>query len=150
MNPPLSAVTPSTRTEPRTDLPTDLPATWVGLRTALVQTCQIADALRAAHPLAWAPEVPMLCATAADALATARATVQPPPAQAGAGHANSDSDPTVLSQADLAEALAQAMALAVQVLDNHDETLTSDDVLAISHAVTALCSARAALGGALR
>ncbi len=146
MHPPLTTASQTTRT--------DLAGTWIGLHTAVVETHQVADALDVADPSVARPAVPALCAQAVDALTWARPVEQARTAPAGStpAHQSAAAGPaeTLPTDEELAEAITQSLALAVEVLDNEDEPLTTDEVIAISQAVTALCNARAALGAAIR
>ncbi len=144
MNTALSPTTRPTRTPQ--------PATWAGLLAALIGTRRVADARAEADPLGQACDVAALCTRTLEALAAARPEDEVPTLPTAGrltSHDRGHADGVDL-ESDLAALVGDTLALAVAVLDNHDEPLSCAEVMAISRTVTALCTARAALAGLVR
>jgi hypothetical protein len=141
---------------PRTSIPdkamiADLPATLAGLWTAITLTHHLAENLAIDPADGTAPETPegpagvaSHCALAADSLAASRPEAIAPSADLLQQHAIRRN----AGLPDLGALTSGCIDLAVELLGNEDEPLTPVEVLAITRAVTALCSARAlTLGG---
>ena len=143
-------MTPTT-TAPELGLIACLPATLAGLWTAITMTHEIArglvdpsttNDLSSPNDADIPAAVAAACADAAECLATSRREGLFPSAELP--------DPRL--EPSEARALLGALSsgcidLAVEVLGNEDEALTPVEVLAVSRAVTALCTARSLAEG---
>jgi hypothetical protein len=138
-------MTPST-TAPELGLLAELPVTFAGLWTALTMTQDLASG-----PVDHSPQddvgiperVAAACAEAADCLAVSRREALPPSAQMPDSRALEPTEGPAL----LGALLSGCIDLAVELLGNEDEPLSPAEVLAVSRAVTALCSARSLAEG---
>lgn len=133
-------MTPSTATPELTTI-ADLPATIAGLWTAITMTQAIAEGLiddgaptGDAIPARFAAS----CAQAAEGLAASRREALVPSAQLPDARAMEQGDQLAV----LGALSSGCIDLAVDVLGNEDEPMTPLEVLAVTRAVTALCTAR--------
>lgn len=138
-------MTPST-VAPELGLIADLPATVAGLWTAITMTHDIAGRL-SEHCGPEAPDVPegiaAACADAAVSLAASRREALLPSAELPQPRALGLGEELALVRA----LSSGCIDLAVELLGNEDEPLTSGEVLAVTRAVTALCTARSLAQG---
>ncbi len=133
-------MTPSTAS-PELGVIADLPATLAGLWTAITMTHDIAGGL-VEHGAPKDADIPggvaAACAEAAQSISAARREALVPIAELP--------DPRAVEPGEelaLLGALSRScIDLAVDLLGNEDEPLTPIEVLAVTRAVTALCSAR--------
>jgi hypothetical protein len=123
-----------------------LPATMEGLWTAITWTHDVAGLLvdRPGDAAGAAPDgVVAACAVAAESLAESRPEALHPTAALPRARELSSGEGLALVSALTSECID----LAVDLLGNEDEPLTPVEVLAVSRAVTALCTARSLAEG---